>query len=302
LLGCIATYCEESEGTSWSTEGVKQAFRDIYGMDLAWHVRAWSYGHEKGKPKDYFAQNMETIARLTAKDPAICKTLHQRFGITNFARLPAEVWEDMYLQRDVKDMPFGEFLYPEDDPNSAFYAVKDRVAKLYNDLKKLGCLLRVYECRETDDAIDALNDAEDTYGRQLEFAIGSAHGTTNSMRWARFPNGKSCEVLTYEALERALAAGADRRLIKLARQFALGAELLLFSCSTGEGLQCIGEGLARALGIVVIAPDRRTAMDERGFDASKKPDGGFKVGINFSSSTVARTFDGRAAAATGNTP
>ena len=298
FLEAIVQYCADADdNNSWATGMIGTQFRnqtlyealsDTYGLDFKRLIQAWAHGHEKGDPSDYVRQNLETILALEAKTPGMCRELNRRFNIRNFARCSDEAWEDQYQNRDRKDLPYGVMVYPESDYNSAFYKMNTKVGKFRERLKELGCLLRIYEASDVDEATQAITDAEDVYGRQLEFAVMCAHGTTQSMQFGKRGNtdGSSCTTLTAALVQRELNDPQSPRLSKLARQFAPLARLYLISCSTGKESivtpRCIGNVLSTALGIIVHAPNEDVSV--RGITAYGRYAGansGIDIGLTF---------------------
>ncbi|HTH72014.1 MAG TPA: hypothetical protein VL737_01470, partial [Candidatus Pristimantibacillus sp.] len=274
------------------TQVINQGLAAAYGMDFVALRPAWEDGHDPKKNPNYHRDNIEMILDLESRNPGISKALRDRFKISNFARCPVEIWEDMYANIDNKDMPYGAVMYAEADYNSAFVSVKDKIGDLYKQLKSMGCLLRVYECASVADVEGAIMQAENVYERQLEFGLMVAHGTPKGFRLANRTQGLSCEFLDAADVFFHIASG---RLQKLASQFVDDALLALYSCSTGDKLKkaCLGQVLAEALGMLVLAPNVDVAMTK--IKASKdKQTGRIRLALSFKQpDAVMNLFDGR---------
>jgi len=148
---------------------------------------------------------MQEIVNLIPLDEdkrRVLPELFHDFGIHNFARYPAQLLADQYLQRDNLDTPYGVIMYPMSDWNGAFLKDRDVFSNLHKDLQGK-YLVRVVEVADKREMAGAFMRLHQRYapghqlgkkkienfigkpGHRIEFVFVGGHGTPTYIDFGR---------------------------------------------------------------------------------------------------------------------
>lgn len=214
-----------------------------FGVDPS-IVNDWADAGPSAKAKMTVHEQCIAMMALEREQPGSVRTLHDEFGISDFARYPKEILLRQVEERDLTDKPYGVVMYPRSDWNGAFQ--DDRYfATLFEQLQNTHSL-RIVEAGSKRDAARRLISLDRKYGdaHKIQFMILGGHGNENGI-WFGHGNKNS--------LQREDLQGAGVR--RTGSFFEPGAPLIISSCKVGkEG--AIGQGISKDLAMNVIAPDK----------------------------------------------
>ncbi len=256
-------------------------------------VRDWEQSHTEA-PRLALFNNLESVIRLEAARPGIVRVLHDRFGISDFARYPDNILIQQYEERDDLNRPYGVVLYPRADNSGAFYQDKEVFDKLAEQLNGRYSL-RIYEAGSRLEVAKRFALANRTYGgnHKISFAVLGGHGTADSIQFGATDLSQALEGLdqaqnlenVFENLK-TLKDRLNRGKITsndfpgspnqissriLTEFFEENPTIILVSCSTGK-VAGIAQTMSN-LGAELIAPDADTNVRSitTSFDENNKP-------------------------------
>lgn len=269
-------------GPRWDYSG--NTVKDIVRNFLSWRVgeansekiienwqQAWLIKNSHGDG-EALGRNLLSLYELEYKRPGIGQVLFEEFGISDFGRYPQELLIAQYDQRNKKDdVPYGMIINPVNDPNGAFYDNMETFQKLYSQIKDR-YRIRVWEVKNLEELVHAINDSRHRYG-PISFAIIGGHGTEEGINFGKTFGNRNADLLKKDLQRK----GADS--MKLA--FAQNPTIILNSCTTGA-LEGIGQGISK-MGAKVIAPPEPISI--MSIEPSIDLNGKIDFGVEYSESS-----------------
>ncbi len=194
-------------------------------------------------------KNLYAIDKLEQAMPGSAAKLYKQFGIRHFARYPQKLLlrQAEYAENDT--VPYGIALYPTADRNGTFSYDEKMFTNLSNDLKGIGCELRVMEVKGKHDIgrrFFMLRDAFPTH--LIEFAVIGGHGDAESITLG---GDQARETLSKKDL-------TGRGMKRIGGFFVHQPSIVLVSCSTGKE-SGIGQEISSIFGAEVTAPKEDAA-------------------------------------------
>lgn len=150
------------------------------GLDLG-VVEDWKMSDKASGIIETAIKNIEQLSAIEYKRPGIGRTLHEIFGISNFARYPKKMLLRQYDKLRKRSKPYGVIIYPKYDHNGAFYRDREVMARLSRKLKGK-YHIRVWEVRNLMKLVATLTKSRRRWGK-ISFAVIGGHGETNSIRF-----------------------------------------------------------------------------------------------------------------------
>jgi len=262
----LEKYCMEKFGLS------EQEYTIICN---AWHTTRPKKADEDGpeiKRSEIYWRNIIAMRQLEEERPGSVKELFDKFNIVTFGRYSKDcLLNQLDMETGEEGGYYGLVLYPASDWNGVFYNTKEVFDKTNQYfVEQTGApVLRVFECQNHKQAVEALNTARKKYG-PIGFSVIGGHGTRNSVQFGEKNNTTGRFEITLEDLEKYSAIASHFPAEGGSPLFSPGATIILKSCSTGqEG--GIAQKLSEIFGIKVIGPDIPTALIE--IRITKTPEG-----------------------------
>jgi hypothetical protein len=123
-------------------------------------------------------KSFEIMQSLEDKLPGSVKTLHEKFGITNFQRYPEEILINQ-LNEGVSDKNIGLLSFAVDDWNGAFDNQSKIWSKVY-DNQKDNLDFKIIECDSNMDLARQLVGLKQSANQKVALAFLSAHSSKES--------------------------------------------------------------------------------------------------------------------------
>lgn len=216
---------ELSNDVASDVSEVGKEFFSGLDMDYDSFRASWMQAFPRDLYCMYETENLKKMRDLEAQRPGICKELHERFSIKNFARYPNSLLLAQYDHRDDVDTPYGIMITAAHDYKGAFYYAQDSVAGFYSKLADLGYALRVYEAERPLSVPRRIIESATKYGKP-DFGVLNAHGNPAEMR----VGGGEKEDITKGDIKRL-------PIENMAKYMSVGMEWVLLSCSTGRSIR-----------------------------------------------------------------
>ncbi|MFZ2310967.1 MAG: hypothetical protein WAW11_05495, partial [Patescibacteria group bacterium] len=149
----------------------------------------------EGETYNMAVKSFEAMQLLEDEKPGSVKLLHEKFGITNFQRYPAEILLQQLNETDPqKENAFLAFSV--DDHNGAFDNQLAMWKKIYKQ-QQAEFNFRIAECSNTEDLINQLAIFQQESEKQIDLMFLSAHGNPDMVQLG--PDGYN-DVVTREDL------------------------------------------------------------------------------------------------------
>ena len=240
-------------------ELTKNILRQV-GLAFDEMINAWLQGSpEPGKTnggdndqsndfRHIVEKNLSVILEIESEFPGISKTLHDMYGISNFARFSKNFLTEQYSKREDTNTPYGVIILPKDDHNGAFYQDVRLFDDLLNKVRE-HLNVRAVECGSKMDIGRKLIELKRKYGedgKRISFCLLGGHGSKESIRFGALPLPTNTTP-NYEDL------GEESR------------SILHIEDLSGQGIGRVGgeffaDEMAKTLGVNVTAPDRTCSL------------------------------------------
>lgn len=215
-----------------------------------WHKNANPDNSDSYNKSNVMKKNLITMSYLEFREPGICKTLHDEFGIANFGRYPSELLLEQYRTRNKpkeEQRPYIAIATAQTDHNGALYNQFNFYDDFQADTDKEGYDLRIIEVNSKESLNHRLFSLYRKYGKISDLFI-NAHGDPSGMDLGQ--NDEMARITTDDLyMAEAPKVGQNTQTIKSI--FTDNPSFIFLSCDTGNGFS---QKVSETMNSTTIAP------------------------------------------------